>query len=203
MNETTGELRSLTIALLANAKALRTAGKAAHERGRLLKDLVHCIATGPLLLASPHRLGVAPGPIQVSLQHVQAIAQRIRADAFRLRRKRPAPPPGLPALRRPPRAVRRGQRARSRPPMPDQSVQRARGVRLAASKLRKRASSALVIHTPPALSLRAIHAANRAGRPAADHHPTHPAMSPTIAPVGRATPGIPPSDVPLPRQVPE
>jgi hypothetical protein len=81
---------------------------------------------------------------------------------------------------------------------------RSRSSAMAASKLRKRASSALIIRTPPASPLRAIHAANQAGRPAADHHPTHPAMLPTIAPAGRVTPGgIPPSNVSLPRQVPE
>jgi hypothetical protein len=41
MNESADELRSLTHALLANAKALQTASKAAHERGRLLKDMAH------------------------------------------------------------------------------------------------------------------------------------------------------------------
>jgi hypothetical protein len=41
MNESADELRNLTLALLANAKALQTAGKAAHERGRLLKDMAH------------------------------------------------------------------------------------------------------------------------------------------------------------------
>ena len=39
MNESADELHNLTLAFLANAKALRTAGKAAHERGRLLKDM--------------------------------------------------------------------------------------------------------------------------------------------------------------------
>ena len=41
MNESADKLRNLTLALLANAKALQTAGKAAHERGRLLKDMAH------------------------------------------------------------------------------------------------------------------------------------------------------------------
>ena len=39
VNESAEELRHLTLALLANAKALQAAGKAAHERGRLLKDM--------------------------------------------------------------------------------------------------------------------------------------------------------------------
>jgi hypothetical protein len=39
MNESADELRNLALALLANAKALQTAGKAARVRGLLLKDM--------------------------------------------------------------------------------------------------------------------------------------------------------------------
>ena len=39
MTESSNELRALAVALLANAKALRGAAEAAHERGRRLKEM--------------------------------------------------------------------------------------------------------------------------------------------------------------------
>ena len=39
MRESSDELRALAVALLANAKALRGAVEAAHERGRRLKEM--------------------------------------------------------------------------------------------------------------------------------------------------------------------
>jgi hypothetical protein len=39
MNESADELRNLSAALLANAKALRRAAESAHERGRQLNEM--------------------------------------------------------------------------------------------------------------------------------------------------------------------
>ena len=59
MNKSADELRNLTLALLANAEALRTAGKAAHERGRLLKDMARTTAVRFVELGfSKHRVWI-------------------------------------------------------------------------------------------------------------------------------------------------
>ena len=156
------------------ASAIGETGR--HFVGRRL--CIHWPAAPPArpLVSAAHRLGSRrPDPARLARAAIP-----LERTSFRLRRNRrlhrPGPA-GLLALRLPVLAVRPGQRARIRPPMLDQPVRRTRGLRHRPPPSYGQRGARPRHPYPGSLTLRAVQDANRAGKPAADHHPTCPAIA--------------------------